>query len=316
MNIAIQTQGLSRAFGAHRAVEAVDLNVPEASVYGFLGRNGAGKTTLIRLILGLLRPDRGRIRIFGLDLAAHRVDTARSIGALVETPSHYDHLTGRQNLDITRRLLGLDAAETDHVLELVDLRHAGGRRVGGYSLGMRQRLGLARALLGSPRLLVVDEPTNGLDPEGILAMRALLARLPERSGATVFVSSHILSEVEQFATHVGLMHAGRLLLEAPLDAAKARGDMIVSFRVDRPEPLVAILASSGIAALVEEGGTVRVAPAAGRKAATAVPWINAQLVERGIAVNAIEVREPSLEDIFHATVATAGCSAGGPRLAA
>jgi len=219
METAIETRGLTRAFGGRVAVDRLDLTVPARAVYGFLGRNGAGKTTTIRLLLGLIRADAGEVRLFGQPLRQARA----RIGALVEVPALYDHLTGRENLDCTRRLLGLPVAEIDRVLAIVDLAGAAGRRVGGYSLGMRQRLGLARALLGRPRLLLLDEPTNGLDPDGIADMRRLLARLPQEEDVTLLVSSHLLDEVERVAAHVGLVDRGRLVLEGPLAALRAAG---------------------------------------------------------------------------------------------
>ncbi len=210
---ALATSGLTKSFGGRApAVDDLSITVPRRSVYGFLGANGAGKTTTLKLVLGLARPDKGTIRLFGEAPGVAR----GKIGSLIETPSLYDHLTGRENLDISRRLLGLPASEIDRVLEVVSLSKAASQRVAGYSLGMRQRLAIARALLGSPRLLILDEPANGLDPDGIRDMRSLLRQLPEAGDVTLIVSSHLLSEVELVASHVGLIHRGRLLLEAPL----------------------------------------------------------------------------------------------------
>ena len=309
MDLAIKCRGLTRSFGGRRAVDSVDLDVPERAVYGFVGRNGAGKTTTIRLLLGLLRPDSGSVRIFGLDVAKKRRAAARTIGAMVETPSHYDHLTGRENLEITRLLIGAARAEIGRVLDLAELRYAADRRVGGYSLGMRQRLGVARALLGRPKLLILDEPTNGLDPEGIRDMRALIAGLPAAEGVTILVSSHVLAEVEQTATHIGLMHAGRLLRQAPVADLKAKQAKRVAFRVDRPPLLVALLAEMGIAASVEAPGLVAVAAGSAEAAARQVAQINFCMVERGLAVSGIQVAEPSLEDIFMTAVAAPGRAA-------
>ncbi len=245
MKTAIETAGLGRRFGRQMGVDGVNLLVPERAVYGFLGQNGAGKTTTIRLLLGLLKPTAGTASIFGLDVQRSRCEAARLIGALVETPFHYDHLTGRENLAITRRLLAADKSEIDRVLETVDLTYAADRRVGGYSLGMRQRLGVARALIGKPRLLLLDEPTNGLDPHGILDMRKLIGSLPEREGVTMFVSSHILAEVEQTATHVGLMHQGRLLIQSSVVALRAGQTKTVRLKVDRPPETIALLRTMG-----------------------------------------------------------------------
>ncbi len=305
MPYAVETAGLTKRFGGRPAVENLDLRVPRGAVFGFLGQNGAGKSTTIRLLLGLLKPDAGVIRIFGRDLARHRLEAAQSVGALVETPFQYDHLTGRENLDITRRLLGLPDREADRVLELVGLASAADRMAGGYSLGMRQRLGVARALLGSPKLLILDEPTNGLDPEGILAMRAMLASLPERAGTTVLLSSHMLSEVEQVATHIGLMQAGHLLLQGPIAEVRMTGDRQIRFTVDEPDRAVAVLAQRGIPSRVGNDRIVCIDPGKASPAAWSVPDLNALLVANGIGVEAIEVREPSLEDIFRRATAVA-----------
>lgn len=302
MNTAIETKGLVRRFGKEAAVEGVDLLVPERAVYGFLGQNGAGKTTTIRLLLGLLRPTAGTAHIFGLDVQRSRCEAARLVGALVETPCHYDHLTGRENLAITRRLLDAKNTEIDRVLETVDLTYAAGRRVGGYSLGMRQRLGVARALIGKPRLLLLDEPTNGLDPHGILDMRKLIGTLPDREGVTMFVSSHILAEVEHTATHVGLMHKGQLLLQSRVADLRARQTKIVRLKVDCPTETIALLRTIGIDSTRQEQDHVLVASTSSEAAARDMPAINFMLVEHGIRVSALEVEQPSLEEIFLRTV--------------
>src|SRR5688572_7651410 len=218
---AIETRGLTRRFGPRTAVDQVSLTVPARSIYGFLGRNGAGKTTTLRLLLGLLQPHAGSVHIDGIDLAADRLGAARRVGSLLEAHGFYANLRGRENLDLARRLLGLPASETDRVLEAVDLVEHGARRVADYSLGMRQRLGLARAMLGAPPVLLLDEPTNGLDPEGIAQMRRFLRELPDRTGATVLLSSHLLGEIEQTATHVGILSHGRLVLEGALRDLKS-----------------------------------------------------------------------------------------------
>jgi ABC-2 type transport system ATP-binding protein len=304
MNYAIETSGLGRRFGRQVAVDEVDLRVPERAVYGFLGQNGAGKTTTIRMLLGLLKPTSGTARLFGHDVRRERMAAARLAGALVETPCHYDHLTGRENLAVTARLLGAAKIEIGRVLEIVDLASAAERRVGGYSLGMRQRLGVARALIGRPKLLILDEPTNGLDPNGICDMRRLIAGLPEAEGVTVFVSSHILSEVEQTATHVGLMHRGRLLLQDTAEALRQSQSRRITIAVDRPGAVVEMLRSAEIAASVH-AGAVLIEGRDAERAAPDVPAINFMLVEAGIRVSGIEVKEPSLERIFHDTLEAA-----------
>jgi ABC-type multidrug transport system ATPase subunit len=237
------TLGLTKTLGGRRVIDDLSMTVPRRSIYGFLGANGAGKTTTIRILLGLLKPDSGSISLFGQPM---RRGTSRHIGALVESPALYDHLTGIENLALTCRILDVPRAAIGPALELVDLERAGDQRVGTYSLGMRQRLGIARALLGSPPLLILDEPTNGLDPDGIRDMRALLRRLPETGDITLIVSSHLLSEIEQIASHVGLLHHGRLLAEAPL--AELLGSDSVEVVTDDAARAVATLATAGIAA--------------------------------------------------------------------
>ncbi|MEO6226182.1 MAG: ABC transporter ATP-binding protein [Sphingomicrobium sp.] len=300
MEDAIATDGLKRRFGSKWAVDGIDLRVPCRSVYGFLGENGAGKTTTIRLLLGLLKPSSGNARIFGHDVQRQRREAARLVGALVELPSHYDHLTGRQNLDISRLLLGLDRTAIERVLEVVDLRAAADRAVGGYSLGMRQRLGVARALLGRPKLLILDEPTNGLDPNGIRDMRVLIAGLPEREGVTVLVSSHVLAEVELFATHLGLMHRGKLLMSGPVSEFKAGQVKTIRIDVDQPQAALAVLHGTGIRAELH-GSSLVVAQGASDTAAGAAQ-LNALLVGKGVAVSGLAVVQPTLEEIFVSVV--------------
>lgn len=295
MTPALETRGLSKRFGkAAPAVDAVSLNVPRRAIYGFLGANGAGKTTTLKLVLGLLRADAGTIRLFGEHASGH---TRTGIGSLIETPSIYDHLTGRQNLDLTRILLGLPKREIDRVLEIVDLRRADNERVGGYSLGMRQRLGIARALLGNPRLLILDEPTNGLDPDGIRDMRHLLRRLPEAGDVTLIVSSHLLSEVEQIASHVGLLHKGRLLIESPLDALLSGVAAIEVDTGDRARAAV-ILGGAGFAVRESEDGNLLVD-------AEDPAEIAALLVREGQQLSHLTRHRPSLEGIYHRHIAQA-----------
>jgi len=297
MELAIETAGLARRFGAIAAVAGIDLAVPERAVYGFLGRNGSGKTTTIRLLLGLLRPSAGSARLFGIDVARRRREASRQVGAMVEIPFHYDHLTARENLAITARLLGAPGTEIGRVIDLVGLAGCERRRVGGFSLGMRQRLGVARALIGRPRLLVLDEPTNGLDPDGIRDMRALIAELPEREGVTVFVSSHLLSEIEQTATHVGVMEKGRLVSQGTLAEVKG-GRQRVAIRTSEPDRLVALLAEAGLGAASDGRGTVILDRRSATSAAKDMPTLNFLMVERAIPVLAIHVDEPSLEELF------------------
>jgi ABC-2 type transport system ATP-binding protein len=292
---ALATHGLTKRFGkAPPSVNGLSITVPRRSIYGFLGANGAGKTTTLKLVLRLLRPDAGTVCLFGESEFA----PLGRVGALIETPSLYDHLTGRENLDITRYLLKLPASEIDRVLAIVDLAPAARQRVGGYSLGMRQRLAIARALLGAPRLLILDEPANGLDPDGIRDMRALLRQLPETGDVTLIVSSHLLSEIELVASHVGLIHKGRLLLEAPL-AELVDGDLVEVAAGNQAAAATALL-DAGFR--VEEGAQPN-APLLVHGAEPA--QIARLLVGQGQALTHLARRRNALEQIYHDEVARA-----------
>jgi len=218
---AIETVDLTRTFGRSLAVDRLNLRVPRGAIYGFLGPNGAGKTTTIRLLLGLIRWDSGEVWLQGERFTPDARHLLRGVGALVERPSLYPQLTGAENLEVTRRLLDLPARAVDAALDRFGLTSVRARLVRAYSTGMRQMLGLALACLACPTLLVLDEPTNGLDPVATRSLRGLLRELTA-AGATVLVSSHILAEVEQLAEHVGVIHRGRLLFQGELAALKAQ----------------------------------------------------------------------------------------------
>ena len=292
----IATRGLSHRFGVFEAVRGIDLNVPAGSVYGFLGPNGSGKTTTIRILLGLLRLQSGHVSILDHAMPADRKGIARHVGSMVETPCLYDQLDGFDNVDITRRAMGLLKIETDRVLDLVGLSQFAFRRAGNYSLGMRQRLGIARALLGQPKLLILDEPMNGLDPAGILDMRELIRDLPQRLGVTVFLSSHLLNEVEQIASHVGLMFHGELIAQSSLpDLLRAARHSLIVGVADAPRAALRLeaagIACDEIAADLLDipfSPAMRVDPAA----------VNTLLVESGFSVFSLRTNVPSLEDIF------------------
>lgn len=291
---AIETKGLGKRFGAQWAVSGVDLRVAAGQVYGFLGRNGAGKTTTIRMLLGLLRPSQGTACIFGHDVTTDRLAAARLTGSLLEARATYDHLSGRDNLDLTRRLLNLPADEIDRTLEIVDLKSAAGKKAGHYSLGMRQRLGLARALLGRPRLVILDEPMNGLDPDGIRDMRAIIRDLPDRSGATVFLSSHLLSEVEQTASHIGLMQDGQMVLQGPIHDLLAPVPVDVVIRTTNLQAAEAVMIAAGYAPIAERDGW-RVRLTGGDAEAAA---LNRRLIEAGCEVIELTLRRGTLESLY------------------
>ena len=288
---AIRTDALTRLFPAGQGVRGLGLEVPAGSIYGFLGPNGAGKTTSIRLLLGLLRPQEGTIHLFGERLDDRRA-ALRQVGALVESPSLYGHLSGRENLEVTRRLLGAPASRIDWALARVDLVGAANRRVREYSLGMRQRLAIALALLGAPRLLVLDEPSNGLDPAGIAELRRLLRGLAD-DGITIFVSSHLLSEVELVATHVGVLHEGRLRFQGRLQELRTRVRPRLLLRCEPVLRAADLLARAGELPHLRPDGGLEL-ELHQRDAAA----INRLLVEHEVAVSQLQLQQPSLESLF------------------
>lgn len=297
MPAAIETRALTRRFKRHLAVDAVSMTVPDQAVYGFLGRNGAGKTTTLKMLLGLIRPSSGTARICGIDVSEDRIGAARKVGALLEAHGFYGNLSGRENLDLTRILLGLPATEIGRVLEVVEMSEHAGRRVSDYSLGMRQRLGLARAMLGAPPVLILDEPTNGLDPDGIADMRRFLGDLPARTGATVLLSSHLLGEIEQTATHIGIVHHGRLVLEGELARLKADLAPEIAIETDDPVRAAALAAARGFA-VTQAPDRIVASLKPGENVRTASAALNRALVEADIAVFAIGPRARTLEGIY------------------
>ena len=294
--IPLEIEGLSRRFGSVEALSEVSLSVPERSIYAFLGPNGAGKTTAIRCILGLIRTNSGRIRIGGHDLHRQRTRALASVGAVVETPALFPNLTGRENLSLTARVLGQDRKEVDRVLNITEMSHAADRRVGQYSLGMRQRIGIARALLGRPRLLILDEPANGLDPAGIRDMRRLVKSLPEQENTTVFMSSHLLSEVEQTATHVSLMKSGTSVFSGSLDDLAALQPTHVRLRAAEAEKVSSLATGLGYSMAPEGDALVLTREAVIDDKDVAV--LNKALVEAGVPVHEIRLAKAGLEEIF------------------
>ena len=218
-NFAIETRQLTKRYGDVLAVDSVDLCVRRGEIYGFLGLNGAGKTTTIRALLGMIRPNNGTVRVLDQAVGPHGRGPWAKVGHLVESPSAYPELTVRENLEIARRLHGImDGEATTRVIERLGLVPYANRKAGTLSMGNLQRLGLARALLHEPELLILDEPANGLDPAGVVEIRDLLASLARENGVTVFMSSHILTEVDRLATRIGIIHRGRLIEELDTDA--------------------------------------------------------------------------------------------------
>jgi lantibiotic transport system ATP-binding protein len=302
--VAIETTGLTKYFEGRTVVKNVALHVPEACIYGFVGPNGAGKTTVMRMLLGLIAADKGTVRIFGNNIAGDRRKALAGVGAVIESPALYGHLTGRANLRLTCTLLKLPYTEADRVLELVDLASVANQKVANYSLGMKQRLAIGRTLLGAPRLLILDEPTNGLDPDGIIAMRAFIGELPTRIKGTVFLSSHLLSEVEQIADYVGLMQMGQLTIQDKVSSLIGTGTNY-AIEVDRPDQAAMILRGAGFNAGVVEGGLLLSCNGlcdARQEASNA----NRLLIETGCSVYSMSLRPKSLEDIYRGALSRGG----------
>lgn len=217
MDYIITTEQLTKKYKSFTAVDNVSLKIQKGSIYGFLGPNGAGKSTTMKMLLGLTAPTNGSFTIDGKQFPGDRLSILKEVGSFIESPSFYANLTGEENLDIIRRILGLPRSSVGDALELVGLTEFGGRLAKKYSLGMKQRLGLAGAMLGRPPILILDEPTNGLDPSGIHEMRNLIKSLPELYDCTVLISSHMLSEIQLMADHIGILNHGRLLFEGSLE---------------------------------------------------------------------------------------------------
>ena len=249
MQTVIETKALCKQYGPHTAVDHVELHVPQGCVYGFIGPNGAGKSTTMKMLLGLIHPTAGRVRLLGQELTEKsRLPLLRQTGSLIESPAGYLHLTAQENLEIVADLKGVPHKDIGRVLDIVHLTQDRNRRVGQYSLGMKQRLGIAMALLGSPKLLILDEPTNGLDPAGIQEMRTLIRNMPAATGATVLISSHLLGEMEQMVEQVGIIDHGHILFEGPLTELQrhSRGD--VTLRLLDPAKAAPILRANGLTA--------------------------------------------------------------------
>ncbi len=218
MNDIVKTKGLTKSYKGVSVVNNVDMRVKEGRIYGFLGPNGAGKTTTLKMLLSLVRPTKGEIEIMGQPMSeTTRINILRNIGSLIESPSYYGHLTGKENLRILAAVLDAPEINIEKVLQIVRLDKQRSKRVSAYSLGMKQRLGLAGAMLAFPKLLILDEPTNGLDPAGIQEMRELIKSFPAQYGMTVIVSSHLLSEIDRMAEDVGVIANGRMMYQGSLE---------------------------------------------------------------------------------------------------
>ena len=293
MNI-VETRGLCKQYGQAMRVKQLNLSVPEGAVYGFLGPNGAGKSTTLKMVLGLAKPTAGEITVFGKHVNPHnRIAILKQVGSLIESPSYYGHLTGEENLRIIQTLRGAPEKDIQEVLSIVRLDGQKGKQVAHYSLGMKQRLGLAAALLGFPKLLILDEPTNGLDPAGIQEMRELICSLPGQFGMTVLVSSHLLSEIDQMADHVAIIREGELVFQDTLEALHGRSRHHLALRTTNNAVARAVLQEKSVPCQEEEGYLIL--PILSDEIAAQLTRL---LGARNLGVIRLEERQKSLEDIF------------------
>lgn len=301
MTTIITTHGLCKQYGKALSVKDLDLSVPEGAVYGFLGPNGAGKSTTLKLILGLVKPTTGTINVFGKEINnRNRLSILKDVGSLIESPSYYSHLTAEENLRIIQTLRNVPQKDISRVLHIVRLDNTQGKPVGHFSLGMKQRLGLASALLGNPKLLILDEPTNGLDPAGIQEMRELICSLPHQYGMTVVVSSHLLSEIDQIATNVGIISHGELVFQDRLPILHERSLTHVALRTLDNHAAAQILQAMGVQCEAKE--EFLLLP---NLADEQLAHLTHTLSDQAIGVVRIEERRKSLEDIFLELTGTA-----------
>ena len=293
MNI-IETRDLCKQYGDALRVAHLNLNVPEGSVYGFLGPNGAGKSTTLKMILGLVHPTTGDFQVLGQPMDhAHRLTVLQQVGSLIENPSYYGHLTGEENLRIVQTLRGAPEKDIQEVLQIVRLDGQKDKQVAHYSLGMKQRLGLAAALLGYSKLLILDEPTNGLDPAGIQEMRELICGLPRRFGMTVVVSSHLLTEIDQMADHVAIIREGELVFQDTLAALHGRSRHHLALRTTNDAFAQTLLQGRDIPCEEENGFLILPILSDGETAE-----LTRFLAEQRLGIIRLEERQKSLEDIF------------------
>lgn len=293
-NSIIETRDLSFAIGSTQILKNVSLRVPKGSLFGFLGPNGAGKTTLIRVLLNLYQTKHNSVFLFGEDVTKNRLSVLKRLGRFVEQPTLYGHLTGEENLRIAQNYYGTTKSSIDEVLETVGMTYARNRLVKKYSLGMKQRIAIAQALIHNPELLILDEPTNGLDPNGIKEIRELLIKLNTEKGITIFVSSHMLAEIERMCSHVGLIHNGELVFQGTLNQLTLANSKRLELKVGDVTRAKQLLQTQGITAIHNNNSTLELDIENEKQTAS----INRYLVEQGIDVYKLNYHEHNLEDVF------------------
>ena len=293
-DLAIETCGLTYHFGNQKVVDDLSLKVPKGSIYGFLGPNGAGKTTTIKILLNLLKSPYDTVFIFGKEINANRIASLKKIGALVEQPAIYAHLTGKENLINRCILLGVTREKVKDMLSLVGLTDAADKKAGNYSLGMKQRLGIALALLADAELLLLDEPTNGLDPNGIIEIRNLMSELSLKHNKTILVSSHLLHEIEKVATHVGILNKGKLLFQGTINELQTFNTPVVEIQTDNREATAAFLSSLGYVVSNINEDTIQLP----FQSTAETGKINTLLIQHGFTVYSIHFVKKDLERLF------------------
>lgn len=294
MKPVITTDALTKQYGKKTVVDKIDLSVPAGSIYGFLGPNGAGKSTTIKLLLGLVKPTKGTMELLGNEITEkNRLAILSQTGSLIESPAYYGHLSGKENLQIICTLKNAPETEIGRVLKIVRMDGQKDKKVRQYSLGMKQRLGLAAALVGNPRLLLLDEPTNGLDPAGIQEMRELICSLPEQYGITVLVSSHLLSEIDQMATHVGIIDKGQLIFQDSLSCLHEHSRSRLLLCTDNDAKAAEVLKRRQIPSEQKEGRLYLRT----HEDALVIKAVSS-LVASGIGILRLSEQQMSLEDIF------------------
>lgn len=290
----IETRGLNYTFGAQKVVDNLSLKVEKGSIYGFLGPNGAGKTTSIKILLNLLKSPADTVFLFGKEINSHRIESLKRLGALVEQPAIYAHMSGKENLYNRCLLLDINRSKATEMLKLVGLEEAANKKAGKYSLGMKQRLGIALALLSDPELLLLDEPTNGLDPNGIIEIRNLMIELATKHQKTILVSSHLLSEIERIATHVGIINKGKLLFQGTIDELHNLSKPMLEIEIDKLNEATAFLQDQGYEVLNRTEKKVILPFSSPQESGK----INTLLVQNGFTVCSIYQVRKDLEHLF------------------
>lgn len=290
----IETKDLNYHFSKHNhALKDINLKIPQGSIFGFLGKNGAGKTTTLKLILGLLKKQEGDILLFNKNLKTNRIELLRRIGSLIESPSFYGHLSAKDNLIILQKIYQCPKKRIGEVLNLVGLSDCGSKKVSQFSLGMKQRLSIGIALLHQPELLILDEPTNGLDPKGIIEIRELLLKINSELGTTIVISSHLLSEVEKLVTHIAIINNGELLFQGEMEELKAKSFSSIALETNRPNIVSEVVDTFQVNSRQE--GNVNYITNYSRES---IPKIIKELVSKDVSIYRVNEQKMKLESIF------------------